>query len=485
METTFEFVPKVNPAITPASLPARDVREPPEYERLVAELDRMAALADLVARIESADSQRAACQTIVDQLQDFLSVDQAFVGLCREDSPACQLKAISNVGAFHPREERPQAAQAVLQEVIARGEPACWPAPNVSSRGGLLAHRQFAEANGAAALVSGPLRDASGKLRGAWMMVGPGETVLDERVSGFLRAAEPPVASALRLIARAERGRISKALRKTRRMLSEKRGQCCLAIAALVALMLFIPLRYRPKCDCAVEPVTRRYVAAPFAGPLEKALVAAGDEVKVGQLLARMDGREVRWELAGTRADLHRADKERAGYLATHDSGRAEVARFEVEQLRMRTELLEHRDQNLEIRSPIAGIVVSGDLEDAEGMPLEVGQTLFEIAPLAEMAVEVAVAEDDFAHVRAGMDVTVRLDAYPTHRFEATIKRIHPRANPHGTQNVFLAEVRLPNPDGTLRPGMRGSARIQGERHALGWILLRRPFAAAIAWLGW
>ena len=63
--------------------------------------------------------------------------------------------------------------------------------------------------------------------------------------------------------------------------------------------------------------------------------------------------------------------------------------------------------------------------------------------------------------------------------------RIHPRAELRDDENVFVAEVQLANADGSLRPGMRGTARVESERRPLGWILLRRPVGALIAWLGW
>lgn len=484
-DTTLEFTADGIPSTTLIDLSSSVDASLAEIERLEIELAQMAALTDLIGRIDTAADQGAACQTLVDQLQEYLCVDQVFVGLCGDDSPACRLTSISNTTAFHSRDEYPLAAQAVLQEVIARGEPACWPALEEASAGGLLAHRQFAEANHVAAMVSSPLRDASGQLRGAWLVVGSADRVLDAKVSSFLHAAESSVASALHLVARAEEGPLQQIWSQVRRTWRAKRTRTNLTIMALLTMVMCLPLRYRPNCDCTVEPVPRRYIAVPFNGPLKEVLVEPGDKVEAGQLLARMDGREIRWELAGTLAELHRAEKQRTGHLAAHDSGKAEVARFEVEQLKIRTELLEHRNLNLQINSPIAGVVVSGDLEEAEGMPLETGQTLFEIAPLAEMRIDVAIAQDNFAHVRVGMPATVRLDAYPMRTFETTIERIHPRADLQDGENVFMAEVRLANSDGALSPGMRGTARIEGEQHTLAWILLHRPYAAAIAWLGW
>ena len=51
------------------------------------------------------------------------------------------------------------------------------------------------------------------------------------------------------------------------------------------------------------------------------------------------------------------------------------------------------------------GIVITGDLRKTEGTPLKIGQTMFEIGPLDEMIVEVAVPERDVLHVEPGMDV--------------------------------------------------------------------------------
>jgi biotin carboxyl carrier protein len=469
----------------PVIVTGADAASSTGVDRLHRHLTRMAALTELVAHIESADNATAACQALVEQLKDFLSVDKVVIGLCRDRSIECKLTAVSGVSSFHPRGELAMAAQAVLQENIARGEVVCWPVADVNCSGGLIAHRQYADTADVPAIVSGPLRDAKGQLCGAWMVAGEANDVHTENVTSFLQAVEWPVASALNLVARAQKGRLQLAIHEVTRLSREKRGRTIIAACALFALILCIPFPYHPTCDCTVEPGNRRYVAAPFAGPLEKSLVEPGDIVEAGQLLARMDGREVRMKLSGTRADLHRATKQRAGHLAKHESGEAEVARYEVSRLQVRTELLEHREHNMDIVSPIAGVVVSGDLEDAEGMPLEVGQTLFEIAPFEDMVVEVGIAEDDFAYVRPGMPVTIRLDAFPLRRFKAEIKRIHPRAELRDDENVFVAEVRLESPGLGLRPGMHGTARVKADPYPLVWNLFRRPITAAVAWLGW
>lgn len=256
------------------------------------------------------------------------------------------------------------------------------------------------------------------------------------------------------------------------------------AIVAVVALM-FLPLPYKVKYDCELQPVVRRYVAAPFDATLEKSFVEPGDLVTKDQPLAQIDGREIRWERAGLAAEMSRAAKERDGHLATHEFGAAELARHEMERLDVKAKLLEHRDQHLELRSPIDGIVISGDHKKAEGVPLSVGQTLFEIAPLDSMIVEIAIPEEDIRHVRSDQSLEVVLDAFPSERFLCRLARIHPRSEVLESEHVFIGEVDLDNPDQQLRPGMQGTVSISTARHALGWNLFHKPWEKMLYWMGW
>jgi multidrug resistance efflux pump len=278
---------------------------------------------------------------------------------------------------------------------------------------------------------------------------------------------------------------LERAIQCGRRWLRGHRAIALAGTTAILAGAAAIPLPLHVDCACSIEPVVRRHVAAPFQGPLEESLVEPGDMVQAGQVLASMDGREIRWELAGVRAALHRAEKERAGHMATHDSGKAELARLEMEKLRLRMELLEHREQQLQIRSPIDGIVVKGDLKKSEGVPLDAGQKLFEIAPLDAMVVELLVESRDVGEVEAGMPVNFYLDASPFTRRAGIVERVQPRSEMRDNVNVFVAELRIDNDGGELRPGMRGNARITSGRSTLAWNLLRKPLGALVSWLGW
>ncbi len=55
---------------------------------------------------------------------------------------------------------------------------------------------------------------------------------------------------------------------------------------------------------------------------------------------------------------------------------------------------------------------------------------------------------------------------------------IHPQAELRNEQSVFVADMELENPQGLLRPGMNGSAKVTSGRRSLGWILFHEPWSA-------
>lgn len=253
-----------------------------------------------------------------------------------------------------------------------------------------------------------------------------------------------------------------------------------LGMAAAIAML--IPVPYSVNCDCELQPVVRRFVAAPFEGALEKAFVEVGDLVRAEQLLARMDGKEVRWEQAGNAAEYERAAKERDAHLADQEFGEAQLAKLQMERLALTTKLLEHRSEHLEIRSPIDGVVVSGELKRAEGARLSMGQTLFEVAPLDQMIVEVEIPEAELAHVTNGAAATIRLEAFSGQQLDGQLKRICPRAELRRKQQVFVGEIALPNDAGQFRPGMRGRVSIPAGQATLGWRLFHRAWQKLQLW---
>lgn len=446
----------------------------------------LAAIHELVSLVSSAPDLDRACQLLADELASYLGA-RVTVGICRTANARCVIRATSDLHDLDPSLPMAQLATHALEEAIAREAPSSWPNSDKRDQHSLRALKQYFESarrtEPIEAVMAVPLKDESGLPRGACLLsFTPCDANALENSRRFLHGATPMLASAIGLLQRAEGNYVDQAVRQLRQFRECNKSRCVLGLAVALTILLLIPVPYRVKCDCELQPVVRRFVAAPFGAQLEKNFAEPGDIVTAGDVLARIDGREIRWELSATEAELHRAVNERDGRLAAKKSGETKIAALEVERLQVSLEQLQHRISQLEIRAPISGIVVTGDHSKSEGVPLQAGQVLYEIAPLDDMIVEVYVPERELRFIEEGMLTKVVLDAFPDVRTSSPIKRIHPRAELIDHENVFVVELELRNASKRLRPGMQGTAKIATSKRPLGWILFHMAIEACAIW---
>jgi RND family efflux transporter MFP subunit len=391
------------------------------------------------------------------------------------------LLGLSGVARFDAQSGYVSLMQDALDEAAIHERRTAWIAGETQPQVASCAHQRLLQMTGGSVVVSRPIVDGRGRLIGVVLALDGDQSRCD---TSFDQIA-PPLASLLSRWNADRQGVLTRMQRRVAQILVGTRSRAILLVAAALCGLLVVPVPYHVKCACQIQPVTRRFVVAPYDGTLEKCLVQPGDLVRSGDVLARMDERELRWELAGLRAELARAEKERDTAMAGHKTAAAQTAELEVRRLNLQRELLQHRVDNLSIRSPLDGMIVAGDLEKAEGAPLKIGQSLFEVAPLKQMVCDVGVPEADISLVQANMLVTVRLEAYPDQELEGTLRTVHPQAELRDDTSVFVAEVELDNEAGLLRPGMNGKAFVHAGRRSLGWVLFHEPWRKVRRALAW
>jgi hypothetical protein len=434
-----------------------------------------AALVELVSRIQAYERIRPACFAIANELQAYLGCLRVVVAYGKGQAGQWRIQAISGMPDFDARSELVHAVSDVMHEAVIRNDLSVWPVAD-RHRQAMLAHGKLAELAEVDSVVSIPLRDAQHHVVGVWVLLGDDQLAHDHSRLNMIRASAPHVTACLQFVERNQRGLLWRIARSLWQHRNAARTRIIVALLLVSVFVLLLPMPYRVAGDAQLQPVTRRVVAAPFEAILERALVEPGDVVSADQQLAQLDGREIRWELAGLLAEYDRAETERRVALARRDPAATRQAELTLDRLDLKIQLFRHRAANLEIRSPIRGVVLTGDLEKAQGMPVSKGQLLFEIGPLDQMVVEIAVPDDDVPYVQPGSQIQLRLDSDPTTAYASTVVRVHPQAEVIDGQNVFIAEAVLDNPAGLLRPGMRGTAKVTGPRRPLIWNLLHKPW---------
>ncbi|MCL4866601.1 MAG: efflux RND transporter periplasmic adaptor subunit, partial [Gemmatimonadales bacterium] len=107
--------------------------------------------------------------------------------------------------------------------------------------------------------------------------------------------------------------------------------------------------------------------------------------------------------------------------------------------------------------APFAGVVVARDASLGEmATPAD---TLFTVADLSEVWIELDIFERDLARVRRGQSVAVMVTAYPSDTFPGRIVYVGDLLDP--AKRTVRARVEIPNAGGTLKPGMFATASIQ------------------------
>jgi multidrug efflux pump subunit AcrA (membrane-fusion protein) len=169
---------------------------------------------------------------------------------------------------------------------------------------------------------------------------------------------------------------------------------------------------------------------------------------------------------------------------------RREIRRTEVEAARAELRNLELQRQMATIRSPISGVVTTGDVK--VGDILEPGRAFAEIAQRDGFRFEAAISSEDVGHLRVGMLARIKLDAYDYQRYgtlDGTVCFIAPDSELPAGQAVGVYTVRIQVPrdevgHGTIRGriklGMTGQVEVVTGRQRL-LILLARKIRQTIS----
>ena len=242
-------------------------------------------------------------------------------------------------------------------------------------------------------------------------------------------------------------------------------------LAALAAFLAFATGPYRVSANSTIEGAVQRAITAPINGYVKEATLRAGDTVTKGQLIGRFDDRELKLErvrLASQREQYVRQYREA---MANHDRAQAEIVSAQIAQSEAQLAQVDEQLARTLMVAPFDGLIVSGDLSQSLGSPVERGQVLFEIAPLNDYRVALQVDERDIAEVAIGQRGELTASSIPGERFPFEVTKITPVNTAKEGRNFFRVEAALTGTPGPrLRPGMEGVGKINIDERKLVWI---------------
>ncbi len=436
--------------------------------------DQATLMVDLFSRAAQATEFRKAVSIVCDEMQEVMGCSRVAIGL--GNSHRCKIQGLSGAGRMDNTSQATAQLAGAMRETIGVDATMMWPERQDLVNVLTSANQDpLLETLNAAEVLTLPLKTEEGDVLGAWSFLWNDDRRLSEQKLNLIESATPHCAALVHLCSQSHPRGIRGAIRRFQKTASKAKKLAWVVIPLLFAGLMAMPLPHRISADCQLQPERTRQVASPFDGIFERANVKPGDTVEEGQILAVLDGKEIRWRLAEAIARREAARTKLNQALTNQRNVAAQqLAQLEADSLVLEVALLTYQRDNLEVKAPIAGVVLSGNLERSEGVPVSTGQKLFDIAPIEALEVEIAIPDAEVSRVKDGQRVQFRLESQAGYRYESKLEEVYPISEIQDERNVFIGLATIENEEGDLRPGMRGKARVISDRRPLGWIIFHR-----------
>lgn len=197
-----------------------------------------------------------------------------------------------------------------------------------------------------------------------------------------------------------------------------------------------------------IEPYKENDITPAAQGVhIDRILVEVGDNVQQGQVLVMLDPTQYNQQ----KVQLQTVEDDYNRLLPVFQAGGISAQQIQQAkaQLDVQREVAANLKKNIEVRSPISGVVTARNYESGD---LFAQQPILHVMQIDPLKVMVNISEQYFTNVQVGMPVQLKVDIFPDKTFEGRVSLIYPALDP--ATRTFRVEVKVPNAARELRPGM-------------------------------
>lgn len=231
----------------------------------------------------------------------------------------------------------------------------------------------------------------------------------------------------------------------------------------------------------SVQGLQEANVSVKATGRIEQLTVKDGDFLEQGQIIAKIDARELEAQYLQAKANARSAqanlnnaarNSERMQNLAHQGAisqqqmetaqTQYDVALAQSAQNTANVQLLEAQLANTTLTAPFSGFVARRIL--TQGEMVAPGTVLLTIVDLSKVKLEVYISEKDIARVQLGQTVNFSVDAYPGQTFTGKVVEISPAADPKNRS--FKIRIEAENGAYKLKSGMFARGEIVYDQKA-------------------
>lgn len=253
-----------------------------------------------------------------------------------------------------------------------------------------------------------------------------------------------------------------------------------------MVVAMFIPVRISVIAPAEIVPTDPIVVRAPLEGVIGEVHIEPNQAVSEGDLLLSLDeaALQARLDVATQELEVAKSEylrAEQASIVDRNASAQIYMLNARIEQRQAEVEYVQELMSRIDVQAEASGLAIINDITELEGRPVALGEQILTIADPDRVELEAWLPVDDSLPVAPGAEVRLYLNIAPNNPVVALLQRTDYQAqvSPDGIL-AFRVRARIPadsDREQDLRIGLRGSARIYGERAPLYYLILRRPLA--------
>jgi RND family efflux transporter MFP subunit len=449
-----------------------------------------AALHTVIAVAERRGYMEAAQAAVTDLAQRF-RCDRASIGVHKRRQTRVQ--AISNAAQFSRSLRDVRDIQAVMDEAIDQESAMLWPQPNSEVEALSVAHETMDRNVGGSCIFTVPMFDGVAYV-GAMVFERPKADPFQPAEVEMLEAVVTVISPILAEKRQNDRWLIAKALEVMQNQARSLVGpqhflRKFVVSAAVLGLILMVAVHQTltVAANASVEGSTQRVIAASFDGFIAAANASEGDLVTQGQVVIRLDDRDLVLERLRLTTVKQQEQLELDSAIAARDRSQTGIREARIQQADSQILLIDNQLERSQLRAPFDGLVISGDMSRSIGASVSRGEPLMSIAPIADFRIVLKVDERQIANVVPGQSAVLRLTALPDRAYALRIRSVLQIADYGEGRTTFRVVAGLDDPAPELLHGMQGSARIEIEKRPM-YVIWFKPvtdWLRMAIWMNW
>lgn len=259
----------------------------------------------------------------------------------------------------------------------------------------------------------------------------------------------------------------------------------------LLPLVFLFPVKQSVLAPAEIVPIEPVLIRAPLEGVVSEFHVRPNQTVNSGDLLVTLENTDIANRLDIARKALAVAETEfrsNAQQAVFDGKNKADlnVLKGKVEQHAAEVAYMADQLARSQITAPQSGTVIFTDAQDWLGKPVAVGEGILQIANSQQVELKIHLPVADLIRFDDNAETVMFLNSDPQNPLDAHLYYASYQAEVNADNLLtyrLKAHLNLDD-DPPPRIGLKGTAKIYGQRVTLFYYLFRRPLAGLRQWLG-